>query len=117
MADGKVPRLRLGDTAELLKGSKEYVEASRRLIALAERETAEVLERVAESRKIMAESRKLLKRPCDRIGLAKLIEGIATGQVEDTVEDTRDPAAPLTPQQRKASARRAAVARWGKRDS
>jgi hypothetical protein len=39
----------------------------------------------------MAERR--LKRPRDPIQLGKLIVDIATGQVEDRVEDRRDPAA------------------------
>jgi len=69
------------------------------------------------------------KRPRDPIELGKLIGDIATGQVEDRVEDDRDPAAvelgrrgglkggkarakKLTPQQRKASAKKAARARW-----
>jgi hypothetical protein len=77
---------------------------------------------------------KPLKRPRDPIALAKLIGDIATGQVDDKVEDKRDPAAvergraggqkggkaraaALTPQQRRSSARKAASARWGKRDS
>ena len=37
---------------------------------------------------------KRLKRPRDPIQLGKLIVDIATGQVEDRVEDNRDPAAP-----------------------
>lgn len=36
---------------------------------------------------------KRLKRPRDPIQLGKLIVDIATGQVEDRVEDNRDPAA------------------------
>jgi len=39
----------------------------------------------------LAESRR--KRPRDPIALAKLIGDIATGQTEDRVEDTRNPAA------------------------
>jgi hypothetical protein len=39
----------------------------------------------------MAETRK--KRPRDPIALAKLVGDIATGQVEDRVEDNRNPAA------------------------
>jgi hypothetical protein len=35
---------------------------------------------------------KRLKRPCDPIPLGKLIVDIATGQVEDRVEDGKDPA-------------------------
>lgn len=72
-----------------------------------------------------------LKRPRDPIQLAKLIGDIATGQVEDRVEDHRDPAAvelgrrgglkggkaraaKLSPTKRKAIARKAAKARWEK---
>jgi hypothetical protein len=36
---------------------------------------------------------KRLKRPRDPIQLGKLIVDIATGQVEDQIEDKRDPAA------------------------
>lgn len=36
---------------------------------------------------------KRLKRPRDSIALAKLIGDIATGQVQDAVEDKRNPAA------------------------
>lgn len=36
---------------------------------------------------------KRIKRPRDPIALAKLIGDIATGQVEDRVEDDRDPRA------------------------
>ena len=77
----------------------------------------------------MAERR--LKRPSDPIALAKLIGDIATGQVIDRVDDTRDAAAvergrrgglkggaaratKLAPDERKAIARRAARARWKK---
>lgn len=76
----------------------------------------------------MAERR--LKRPRDPLQLAKLIGDIATGQVEDKVEDKRNPAAvalgklgglkggkaraaKLSPTKRKAIAKKAAKARWG----
>ena len=72
---------------------------------------------------------KRLKRPRDPLQLAKLIGDIATGQVEDRVEDDRDPAAvelgrrgglkggkaraaALSKRQRSASARHAAKKRW-----
>jgi hypothetical protein len=77
----------------------------------------------------MAETRK--KRPRDPIALAKLVGDIATGQVEDRVEDTRNPAAvalgklggakggraradKLTPEQRTEIARQAGQKRWSK---
>lgn len=70
-------------------------------------------------------------RPRDPIALAKLIGDIATGQVADTVDDGKDPVAvergrlggvkggplrseTLTEEQRRAIARKAAQARWGK---
>jgi len=73
-----------------------------------------------------------LKRPRDPLALAKLIGDIATGQVQDRQEDTRNPAAvelgrlgglkggkaraaKLTPKKRSAIARKAASARWSKR--
>jgi hypothetical protein len=73
-----------------------------------------------------------LKRPRDPFQLAKLIGDIATGQVEDRVEDHRNPAAvelgrpggqkggkaraaKLTAKQRSAIARKAAASRWAKR--
>ncbi len=76
---------------------------------------------------------KRIKRPRDPIALAKLIGDIATGQIEDAAEDRRDPAAvelgrkgglkggkaraaALTERQRKASARKAARARWRKKN-
>lgn len=79
----------------------------------------------------MDHSKKLLKRPRDPLQLAKLIGDIATGQVEDRTEDKRDPAAvelgrkgglkggkaraaAMTERQRKASAKKAAKARWAK---
>ena len=75
----------------------------------------------------MAETRK--KRPRDPIALAKLIGDIATGQVEDRVEDGRNPAAvalgklggakggkaraaKLTPMRRKEIAQESANKRW-----
>jgi hypothetical protein len=72
----------------------------------------------------MAERR--LKRPRDPIQLGKLIVDIATGQVEDRVEDDRDSAAAelgrkggkaraerLTPEERREIAKKAARKRWG----
>lgn len=72
---------------------------------------------------------KRLKRPRDPIALGKLIGDIATGQVEDQVKDTRNPAAvalgklggakggkaraeKLTPERRREIAKTAAVKRW-----
>ena len=77
---------------------------------------------------------KRLPRPRDPLQLGKLIVDIATGQVEDAVEDKRAPAAvelgrrggakggkaraaAMTERQRKASARKAAQARWSKKAS
>lgn len=77
---------------------------------------------------------KRLKRPRDPLQLAKLIGDIATGQVEDKTDDGKDPAAvslgrrgglkggkaraaKLTADQKRDSARKAAEARWQKRDS
>jgi len=77
----------------------------------------------------MAEIRK--KRSRDSIALAKLIGDIATGQTEDRVEDTRNPAAvalgklggakggkaradKLTPERRKEIAQKAGQKRWSK---
>jgi hypothetical protein len=74
---------------------------------------------------------KRLKRPRDPIQLGKLIVDIATGQVQDAVEDKRNPAAvelgrrgglkggparakSLTKNEKKESARMAAKARWKK---
>lgn len=71
------------------------------------------------------------KRPRDPVQLAKLIGDIATGQVEDRVEDGKDPAASelgrrggikggrvraerLSPEARSEIARLAAQARWRK---
>ncbi|MFZ0694961.1 MAG: hypothetical protein WAN51_12590 [Alphaproteobacteria bacterium] len=68
---------------------------------------------------------KRLKRPRDPLQLAKLIGDIATGQVEDRVEDQRDPAAvalgqkggkaraeSLSAGRRQAIAKKAAKKRW-----
>ena len=72
---------------------------------------------------------KRIKRPRDPIALAKLVGDIATGQVEDRVEDGKDPAASelgrtgglkggkaraevLTPARRREIARKAARTRW-----
>jgi hypothetical protein len=74
-----------------------------------------------------------LKRPRDPAQLAKLIVDIATGEVEDRIEDGKDPAAvqrghvgglkggntrsdKLTPERRRAIAKRAAAARWRKHE-
>jgi hypothetical protein len=82
------------------------------------------------SRRRMAERR--LKRPRDPIQLGKLIVDIATGQVEDRVEDGKDPAAVelgrrggvkdgkarsarLSADQRRESASPAARVRWGRK--
>jgi len=71
------------------------------------------------------------KRPRDPIQLAKLIGDIATGQVEDRAQDSRNPAAvalgklggtkggkaraeALTPERRREIAQKAARKRWGK---
>jgi hypothetical protein len=79
----------------------------------------------------MAETR--LKRPRDPAQLAKLIVDIATGVVEDRLEDTRNAAAvelgrlgglkggkaraaKLSAKQRSASAKKAAKARWSAAD-
>lgn len=68
---------------------------------------------------------KRLKRPRDTLALAKLIGDIATGQVEDRVEDKRDQAAAelgskggkaraatLSKKKRIEIARKAAAKRW-----
>ncbi|NMM44253.1 RNA-binding protein [Rhodospirillaceae bacterium KN72] len=71
------------------------------------------------------------KRPADVIGNAVLIAQIATGEVEDEIEDDgKDPAAKalgrkggaaraakLTPEQRREIAKKAAQKRWGKKGS
>ncbi len=78
----------------------------------------------------MAERR--LKRPRDPVQLAKLIGDIATGQVEDREDDSRNQAAvelgrlggakggdarakTLSPEKRAEIARKAAAARWRKK--
>lgn len=77
-------------------------------------------------------AQKRIPRPRDPIALAKLVGDIATGQVEDKVEDGKDPAAAelgrkgglkggkarserLSPEQRAEAARLAAQARWRRR--
>lgn len=79
-------------------------------------------------------AQKRLKRPRDPVQLAKLIGDIATGKVQDAVEDKRNPAAValgqkggrkggksrwahLTPEQRSEAASLAAQARWRKKRS
>jgi len=74
---------------------------------------------------------KRLKRPRDPIQLGKLIVDIATGEVEDRVEDGKDPAAvargrlggksggksravALSPEVKRDIAKKAAAARWSK---
>lgn len=70
---------------------------------------------------------KRLPRPRDPIQLGKLIVDIATGRVEDRVEDGRDSAAAalgskggearaasMSPQRRAEIARKAAAKRWKK---
>ncbi len=76
-------------------------------------------------------AKKRLKRPRDPVELAKLVGDIATGQVEDVVEDGKDPAAveftrragkkggraraeKLSPERRREIAKKAAAARWRK---
>jgi hypothetical protein len=73
---------------------------------------------------------KRLKRPRDPIQLGKMIVDIATGQIEDRIEDNRDPAAvvrgelggrkggkaraaSLSQAKRSEIARKAAQTRWG----
>jgi hypothetical protein len=65
------------------------------------------------------------KRPADAIGLAVLVGRIATGEVEDTADETKAHhreggkkggtarAAALSPEERSAIARKAAAKRWG----
>jgi hypothetical protein len=77
---------------------------------------------------------KRLRRPRDPIQLGKLIVDIATGQVEDQVEDGKNQAAAelgrkgglkggkarwanLTPEQRSEAAALAAQARWRKKNA
>ncbi len=74
---------------------------------------------------------RIKKRPRDPVQLAKLIGDIATGQVEDSEPDNRNPAAvelgqlggakggkaranKLTPERRKEIAKRAISVRWNK---
>jgi hypothetical protein len=70
---------------------------------------------------------KRLPRPRDPAQLAKLIVDIATGEVEDRVDDGRDSAAAslgrrggkaraakMTPERRAEIARKAAAKRWAK---
>ena len=74
-------------------------------------------------------AKKRIKRPRDPVSRAKIIGDIATGQVEDQVDDGKDAAAvefarrgglkggkaraeKLTPEQRSEIARVAAAARW-----
>lgn len=72
---------------------------------------------------------KRIKRPRDPVQLAKLIGDIATGQVQDIVEDGKDAAAvslgkrggkarakSLTEEQRREMGRMAVEARWKKSD-
>lgn len=66
------------------------------------------------------------KRPADAVGLAVLVGRIATGEVEDTVDESKAHhreggkkggaarAAALSPSDRQEIARRAAEARWKK---
>jgi hypothetical protein len=73
-----------------------------------------------------------LKRPRDPIQLGKLIVDIATGQLDDRVEDGKDPAAVelgrrggtkggkarserLSDEQRRESAKHAARSRWARK--
>jgi hypothetical protein len=71
---------------------------------------------------------KRLKRPRDPIQLGKLVVDIATGQVEDAVQDNRDPAAAelgskggkaraasLPKKKRAEIAKKAAKTRWDRR--
>ncbi len=77
-------------------------------------------------------SKKPIKRPRDPVELAKLVGDIATGQVEDVVDDGKDEAAvefarrgglkggkaraeKLTPERRREIAKKGAAARWRKR--
>ena len=68
------------------------------------------------------------KRPADVVGAAVMVAKIATGEVEEAVEDDGEDkaaqalgkkggkahAAKLTPEQRRAIAKRAALARWNR---
>lgn len=69
------------------------------------------------------------KRPADVIGNAIMVAKIATGEIEDTIEDDgKDPAAKalgakggaarakaLSPERRAEIAKKAAAKRWGKK--
>jgi hypothetical protein len=70
-------------------------------------------------------AQKRLERPRDPVQHAKLVGDIATGQIEDRIEDHKDPAAvergrkggharaaKLTPIQRRQFAEKAAHSRW-----
>jgi hypothetical protein len=76
-------------------------------------------------------AQKRIKRPRDPVALAKLVGDIATGQIEDRVDDGKNPAAvalgrlggkrggaarakKLSAAKRSEIARRAARRRWGK---
>lgn len=72
-------------------------------------------------------AQKRIPRPRDPVALAKLIGDIATGQVEDKVEDGKNPAAAemgrkgaaarnasMTPKRRTEAAKKAAAKRWKK---
>ncbi|MCA3719657.1 MAG: RNA-binding protein [Phenylobacterium sp.] len=66
------------------------------------------------------------KRPADAVGLAVLVSRIATGEIEDTADDSKAHhreggkkggavrAAALTPEQRSEIAKKAAAKRWSK---
>lgn len=73
---------------------------------------------------------KRLKRPRDPVQLGKLLGDILTGQVEDSVVDTRNAAAvslgskggkarakALSPAKRKEIAKNATTARWSKKET
>jgi hypothetical protein len=67
------------------------------------------------------------KRPADAVGLAVMVGKIATGEIEDTVDDEgkdkaaqalgkkggKARAASMTPERRAEIARKAAAKRWG----
>lgn len=72
-------------------------------------------------------AKKRIKRPRDPVSLAKLVGDIATGQLEDRVEDKRNiaavelgakggkaRAAKLSKKKRSEIARKAAHTRWGR---
>ncbi|GHE06069.1 hypothetical protein GCM10008024_39260 [Allgaiera indica] len=68
------------------------------------------------------------KRPADAVGLAVMVGKIATGEIEDTVDDDgkdkgaqalgkkggKARAASMSPERRAEIARKAAAKRWGK---